>query len=133
MAGPQYIYNGSFDPDELIEHINGTYGLVWDGNSGYDCTGNYGCYLRYNNPHKASLYIAAGLPIVVWSKSALAELVKEKGLGVCIDSLRELSALPCPSSDLYITMKENVDMLGKQIREGEMLSAAIEKAKRLFV
>ena len=34
---------------------------MWDGPSPDTCAGVYGAYLRYNNPHKTSLYLAAGL------------------------------------------------------------------------
>lgn len=96
-------YKGSFPPEELIEHLSGDFGLVWDGDSIESCTGMYGNYLKYNNPHKFSLYIAAGLPLIVWSKSALASYVKKYNLGICVDSLRELE-------DLSIIEKEYLDI-----------------------
>ena len=72
-SGVNVHYNGAFAPDDLIPHLKGSFGLVWDGTSTQTCEGNYGVYLRYNNPHKFSLYIAAGLPVIVWSESALAD------------------------------------------------------------
>ena len=56
---------GSFLPDELPSALEGSFGLVWDGDSSKTCSGVFGEYLRYNNSHKASLYLASGFPIIV--------------------------------------------------------------------
>ena len=47
-----FSYNGFLPADQLISSVQGDFGLVWDGDSYEACTGNYGEYLRYNNPHK---------------------------------------------------------------------------------
>lgn len=59
----RFIYHGSFKPEDLPSHLKGDYGLVWDGDSAETCSGNTGEYLKYNNPHKTSLYLASGIPI----------------------------------------------------------------------
>ena len=56
-------YFGSFLPDELPAALEGGFGLVWDGDSAETCSGVFGEYLRYNNSHKASLYLASGFPL----------------------------------------------------------------------
>ena len=68
-------YFGSFMPDDLPAALEGSFGLVWDGDSSETCQGSYGNYLRFNNSHKASLYLASGFPVVVWKESALAHFV----------------------------------------------------------
>ena len=35
-------------------------------------------YLRINNPHKTSLYLACGIPIITWNKAAIAQYVRKK-------------------------------------------------------
>lgn len=65
--------------------------MLWDGESAHGVQGHYGEYMRYNNPHKVSLYAALGLPAVVWEKAALAPWVLERGVGVAIGDLRELA------------------------------------------
>ena len=45
-------YVGAFNPEELIYNLQGSFGLVWDGDSSATCTGVYGDYLKINNPHK---------------------------------------------------------------------------------
>ena len=121
-----FSYQGSFPPDELIASIEGHYGLVWDGSSAQTCTGNYGNYLRYNNPHKLSLYLAAGLPVVVWKESALADFVQDNGLGVVIDALSELDNLPTPDSKEYQCMQSHVEAFRDKLCAGEMLKQAIK-------
>ena len=85
-ASPNIAYHGAFKPEELSEQFTSGFGLVWDGTSIDTCDGNTGNYLRYNNPHKLSLYISSGVPVVIWKEAALATFVKEKGLGLCVNS-----------------------------------------------
>ena len=73
-------YHGSFDPDELPFVLEGSFGLVWDGDSAETCSGVYGQYLKVNNPHKCSLYLATGLPVIVWKESTVARIVKKQSL-----------------------------------------------------
>lgn len=80
-------YCGSVAAEKLPSVINGSYGLIWEG--GYYVS-ELDNYTRFNNPHKASLYIVSGLPLIVWGKSAIAEFVKKYDIGICIDSLDEL-------------------------------------------
>lgn len=114
------IYHGAFSPEELPFILTADFGLVWDGPSSQNCVGNYGRYLRYNNPHKASLYLAAGLPIAIWKEAALAEYICGAGLGIAIDSLDELhSALSKVTHKEYATMLEKVQSVGRCLRAGK--------------
>lgn len=53
------------------------FGLVWDGNGLNGCTGVFGEYMKYNNPHKTSLYLASGLPVIIWEKAAMAKYIEK--------------------------------------------------------
>ena len=53
------------------------FGLVWDGTSLDGCNGRYGEYLKFNNPHKTSLYLSCGIPVIIWKEAALADFVEE--------------------------------------------------------
>ena len=102
-------YHGSFPPDELISHLEGHFGLVWDGDSLDTCSGTFGRYLKYNNPHKFSLYLAAGIPLIVWDQSALAEYVQKYNLGLCVSSLTDIEdMLNNLSSEAYEEMRNSV-------------------------
>ena len=121
-------YFGSFLPDELPAALEGGFGLVWDGDSAETCSGVFGEYLRYNNSHKASLYLASGFPLVVWKQSALSHFVLEKKCGVAVESLHDLSqVIEELTLDNYQTLLENTKRVGKEIREGYYLRTALKQ------
>ena len=120
-------YFGSFLPDELPAALEGGFGLVWDGDSAETCSGVFGEYLRYNNSHKASLYLASGFPLVVWKQSALSHFVLEKGCGIAVESLHDLKATIDNLSDTdYQDLLENTKRIGKGIRDGHYLKTALK-------
>lgn len=119
------IYKGCLNSEEIVYKLEGDYGLVWDGESIDGCKGVYGEYLKYNNPHKLSLYIAAGKPVITWKRAAIADFVLENRIGIVVDSLEELNTLDL--SEDYKEMKNNVLELKKLIAEGFYLKSAINK------
>lgn len=130
---PNAVYNGSFLPDELPAYLHGNFGLVWDGTSVDTCAGNYGNYLRYNDPHKTSLYLMCGFPVIVWDKSAISRFVLERGAGIAVSSLLEAGdAISALSDAEYRTMCENAAAVSADLRSGHYLKTAIaECMKRL--
>lgn len=71
------------------------------------CSGGKGEYLRINNPHKLSLYLAVGLPVIIWDEAAEAEFVLRENVGFTIKSLYELSEkMALISDDDYEIMKK---------------------------
>ena len=124
-------YKGAFTPDELPNHLQGGFGLVWDGDSAHTCSGMYGEYLKINNPHKASLYLASNFPIIVWSQSALADFVKRNDCGIIIDSLFEIAgALENMDEERYQQFLENSRKIGEKIRQGHYLKTALKECER---
>lgn len=121
-------YFGAFPPDQLPAVLKGSFGLVWDGESTKTCSGTYGEYLRINNPHKASLYLASGLPIAIWKDAALADFVTRNKCGVTISSLEELGEL-CKSisEEEYQEIKNNCLTISKRLRDGYYTKKVIEK------
>lgn len=123
-------YNGSFDPTKLIKKVNTGFGLVWDGASIDKCDGNWGEYLKWNNPHKFSLYMACGIPVFVWKKSALATFVKQNEVGIVINSLKEIENIfKNMTKKDYIKYVKNVEKIQKRVIEGQFLNDAIEKCR----
>ena len=119
-------YFGSFLPDELPAALEGGFGLVWDGDSAETCSGVFGEYLRYNNSHKASLYLASGFPLVVWEESALSTFVKENHCGITVASLSELiEKLKKLSEEEYQNLVQCAQTIGKNIRSGVYLKSAL--------
>ena len=121
--------NGFMSPEEFIAGVEGEYGLVWDGDSLESCTGAFGEYLRLNSPHKASFYLRAGLPLVVWSHSALAPIVESEGIGLAIDNIGQLnSLLPSVSPDHYRELCENVGRVSHRLATGQYFREALSEA-----
>lgn len=120
---------GYIKSDDLIATAEGEYGLVWYGSSLKGGVGPEGEYLQYNAPHKLSLYIRCGLPIIIWKKAGLAPFVKENGIGICVSSLLELeTALSEITQEYYGALKENVAKVNERISQGYYCLHAIRKA-----
>ena len=123
------IYHGSISPDKLPEIIEGDFGIVWDGTSIKSCEGNNGNYLRYNNPHKTSLFLASGIPVIVWKDSALADFVEQHGVGLTVESLEDVdSELSRMTIEEYNRIIENVQEISSKIRSGYFFRTAYESA-----
>ncbi len=128
-----FKFHGFTASDDFIQHAEGDFGLVWDGDSVDDCVGNFGEYLRYNSPHKVSFYLRAGLPIIVWRQAAVAEIVEREGIGLCIDSLKELDAvLAGMTEERMQSMRANVVRVSEALRSGGYLRDAIGKALKVL-
>ncbi|MGV3026539.1 hypothetical protein ACED96_12550 [Clostridium thermobutyricum] len=123
-------YIGCFKPEELGKHMKTGFGLIWDGESLDKCSGMMGEYLKVNNPHKTSMYLSIGMPVIVWNKSAMKDLVLENNIGIAIDSLKEIDkTLENITFEKYKEMAENCRKFGEKLRNGYFLGKAIEKIK----
>lgn len=121
-------YRGSFAPEAVVDHITGDFGLVWNGETLDQCSGAFGAYLKYNNPHKTSLYLVGGLPIIVWKDAAIAQFVVEQGLGIAIDSLQELDGvLEQMDVKTYKAMFDRAQDFREKVANGYFLSDAIQR------
>lgn len=121
-------YKGAFLPEELLNKLDGSFGLIWDGESKEKCTGLFGEYLKYNNPHKTSLYLTSKLPVIVWKESAMAEFVLKNNVGITVDSLDDImSKIEYISEEEYYEMINNTKEISRRLKKGEYLKKAIEK------
>lgn len=126
-------YKGSYPADEIPEKLTKGFGLVWDGKSLNGCTGEAGQYLKYNNPHKLSLYLSSGLPVVIWSGSAEADFVRKNKVGICVNSLYDLSTcFENLEEKEYNQLAHNVQKLAMSLREGDYGTQALKKAELLL-
>lgn len=120
-------WHGAFSPDILADIIEGSFGLVWDGNNISVCSG-WGEYLRYNNPHKLSLYLASGLPVIIWEEAAMADWIKNRNLGFTVKSLEQLDEkLREITSEDYEKMAANARKTGTALRQGANFRRIMEK------
>ena len=125
---PEWMkYIGRFSPENVTMLTEG-WGLAWDGDAIESIHGPLGNYLRYNSSHKISLYIAAGIPVVISKESALAEYVEENKLGITISSLQELdhAVLNQDKEGLHLIRKSVMEK-SAVLRSGAMLGRVLNE------
>ena len=142
LYGPNYdekmgaydniFYGGNFPSDEIPSKLDRGFGLVWDGSSIEGCLGDAGQYLCYNNPHKLSLYLSSGLPVVIWKGAAEADFVSSKGLGLTVASLPELvDRMNQLTEDEYNNYIRNIVDVRERLIHGHYGRTALQKALEL--
>ncbi|MCZ3747040.1 sugar transferase [Limosilactobacillus vaginalis] len=120
-------YRGQMSPDELPKKLTQNFGLVWDGDQLDTCSGKFGNYMRYNNPHKVSLYLSSGQPVIIWKKAALAEFILKNNVGIAVDSLENLDKiLDKVTEKQYQLMKHNTVQLATSLRNGQFILQAVK-------
>lgn len=127
-------YKGQYSPEEIPLHINQGWGLVWDGDSITSPKGNMGNYLRYITPHKLSMYIRSGIPVIVWKQSAAYNFVKSNNIGIGIDLLTDVDTkLDDISISQYARMRANVLELAQKLNEGYFTKEALGKFEKYCI
>lgn len=128
-AAWQHIgFKGLLPPDRLIAEAEADFGLVWDGDSLDRCSGDWGEYLKINNPHKTSFYLRAGIPVIIWKEAALAPFVQQHGVGLCVDSLDDINVqLGRLSPDDYRLMRSRAEAISQQLDNGFFTRQALSE------
>ena len=112
---------GAFKPNNTSA-VNAGWGLLWDGNQIETCNGPLGEYLKINSSHKISLYLACGLPVIVWKESSLATWLSQQGVCITISSLNEIEeSIKNITDKEYLEMARQAKRLGTKLRNGGML------------
>ena len=123
------IYKGKYPAEILPSKFNEKFGLVWDGTSKNECDQ----YLKYNNPHKFSLYIASYMPVIVWEKSAIADFVKKYNIGVVVGSLDELNNKILEiSNDEYVLMQKNIKIIAERLHDGYFTKKSVNECIKMM-
>lgn len=131
LGAGDFTYGGCLSPEELPRRLAKGFGCVWYGESAVTCKGKIVDYLRFINPHKLSLYLAAGLPVIVWGESAVADFVLRNKVGVAVRSLVELPELIRNlSGEDYSLLARNARQIGGLLLRGEFTRRAIGEALR---
>ena len=126
-AAANVTYKGVHDPHHLASYLEGSFGLVWDGDGIEDCSGPLGEYMQYISHNKLSLYIVAGLPVITAKKAASAYLIEKYRIGVTVNSLVEIpAAINSIDEETYQTMINNTKALALKITQGECLGNALD-------
>ncbi len=124
-------FKGVFPPYDLVHLLQGSFGLVWYGPDIDSFAGNYGKYLTIITPHKLSLFIMAGIPVIVPATSASAILVKQYGIGCTIDQLSDIDKIINDISDSdYQKMVDNTRPLAIQLSQGHFLKKALTELEQ---
>ncbi|MGM0238859.1 sugar transferase [Enterococcus sp. AZ103] len=126
-------YQGEFQQEDLIRVIpKNAFGLAWDND--IKDGGAYGQYTRYNAPHKVSMYLALGMPVIVWKESAAAQLIQKYQLGYAIDSLDDLDKLMMTISDEdLVSLKQRVNHFSNVLRDGRFTKNAMNDFSNLML
>jgi hypothetical protein len=120
-------YLGEFNAGTPPRIVNGV-ALIWDGDNVESCTGNYGNYLKYNIPHKSSLYLALGLPVITWKKSFISTFILEENIGCSVSSLHEITP-ELIKNLIYLQEKDNFSLLQEKVKNGFFIKSALKKAE----
>jgi hypothetical protein len=142
LYGPGFDFNnasernltwvGEYSPDEISGKLSGSFGLIWDGSSIEACDEVLGNYLKYNNPHKFSLYLAAGLPVIAPVDSAIGQFIREHNIGALINNLHDLENLQIDKIS-YETLLKNVSGIREKVINGYYFTAAIQSAENSLI
>lgn len=121
------VYKGMVSPEELPSVIEGHFGLIWEGNYQLSTLDNY---TMLNNPHKMSMYIVAGLPIIAWKESAAAKFVEKHHLGFTVPSLDDIEkVLKSIDSTQYNALVQNCLKMREDIIKGKHVFNALSQCK----
>ncbi len=133
-GNPHLKYHGIVPPNDFVAHADADFGLVWDGSSLDECDGDWGQYLLVNNPHKTSFYLRAGIPVIVWTKAAMAPFVLQHGIGIAINSIRELKdILPNIPDTTYAMLKTNAMEFSERLGSGYYTRQAFQEAQAILM
>lgn len=122
---------GEASPDNVPKIIKGRFGLIWDGEDIDKCDDVLGNYLRFNNPHKCSLYFAAGIPVIAPADSAIGKFIEENNVGFLIHSLKDIDERFVDRSS-YEIMKQKTTEIRKNIITGHYLKKAVDTVEKLW-
>ena len=113
--------------------MEGDFGLIWDGSELKTNGGVYGEYTKFNSPHKASLYLSSGIPVIVWDKAGIAPFIRKNNLGITVESIEKLDDIlgEISSSD-YMEMKTNAENYALRIRKGKNVITAVKDCEKLL-
>jgi len=119
---------GSKPQAELFTFFEGGFGVV-SYDQAWGNTASSWTYGKYNNPMKLSLYLAVGIPPIIPSDFAHAELIKQYNIGLVIDDFSKIDeVLGNMTEEEYSQLLENIEPWSKAIRGGHFTQRACLEA-----
>lgn len=115
------VYGGPFaSAHPNFQHSVG-WGLIWTGAK----TGREDSSFDYEmicQSHKFSLYMACGIPVIVWDRAYVADIVRHYECGILVSDLSEIeSAVQKVTKGMHEKYRQSANMLGERVRRGEFL------------
>lgn len=129
--GENVRYQGSFIANDLAKNMpNNYFGISWDDK--LPGGGDYQAYTRFNSPHKVSLYLSLGIPVIVWDQSAIADVIIKNNLGFSVTSPDEIKEKLAKVSELeLVELKKNANHFAEILRSGMLTRKAIIQAENI--
>lgn len=128
LISEKVSYKGLHHPHILPGILEGSFGLIWDGEEIAAPGGSLGDYMQFISHHKLSLYIVSNLPVIVHEETGSAEFVKRFNIGFTVKSLYEVEEkIKGISNDDYAAMTSNTNKLSGGITTGEGLQKALQE------
>lgn len=126
LENDKTTYLGSFAPDVIPVQLEGSFGLLWNGDSEEGCSGHVGYYSTIATPHKLSLYLLAKLPVICWEQASESDFVVANKLGFTVSSLNEIDEkLSKITLEQYKEMGEHIQVYSENIQSGFYFKRAI--------
>lgn len=124
--GKNVSFLGWFNNESLLVNAlrkNGGFGLLWSE------VPFWREYMKKNASYKLSVYLAAGIPVIVPSDTAERDTIISKNLGIVVDSLDEAAdQVAHMSEETYGEMVESVEQFSCLLRDGYFTKKALTDA-----
>lgn len=121
-------YIGYVHPDMIPRMLNYGFGLAFDAASK---AGDFATYQTMNLSHKVSMFLAAGVPLIINAKAASAETIEAANAGILINDIEEIdSALESINEHDYAEMVAGARRLGELVRTGFFYRQVILSAEK---
>ncbi|GAB7391527.1 sugar transferase [Lactococcus garvieae] len=129
LFGDNVFYQGSFCNEDLLKIMpKNFFGIAWDDK--LPGGGDYQQYTRFNSPHKVSLYLSLGMPVVVWDESAIGEYIVKNKLGFTISHPKDIAEIfHTLDVEKLLEYKTNTHRTAKMLRNGMFTRKAIIEAE----
>jgi hypothetical protein len=136
------VYKGQVASNLIPFEIHSGFGIVWFENEEQTIKawlpngkpavilGDLGeDYSKINAAHKISSYFAAGIPLIVKSNLAQAEMIKKNDLGLIVDSIEDIDdVLSKVTAEDYSRMTSSVHSIHDLVTNGFFTIRAVDRA-----
>jgi|GEM_PF-3036285 len=116
------------DEVSVRKPLQGSYGLIWEGDTIENISNFKGQYLSIVTPLKLSNYLLNGLPVITHTDAAIAGFVIDHQIGFCVDTLydipEKINAIP---EEEYQQMRRNAEQFSGKIASGHYTGKAIDE------